>query len=362
MARRGLVADLRVGIARARKTQAIVRQAGVRVEQDGSTGPVTWSWPDPSPPESPDEVFAVFFEEPPRSTEPGDFAKLDDELRATKDYLQWKVDEHQRANEQLRSVNEELISRNEELQSLNAEVQAAKEEIQSTTRSSPRSTRRRRRSSARRSGRVTTPRRRSRPYRFRSSCSRRRSRSHPRTGPSRSNTAPQRRRPGERRASCRDSWTIPGSGRRSRAYVTGTRASWGVELDCELPRLGKRCLSLSARFVPMPDTGRLILLAIEDVTARRRGEAERAQLLRETQAAKASAEEANRAKDIFLATLSHELRTPLSTLLLSAELLRTGQLSEDKVRRTSTASRARPRRRRSSSTIFSTSLASSPAS
>ena len=136
----------------------------------------------------------------------------------------------------------------------------------------------------------------------------------------------------------------------------------GVELDCELPRLGKRCLSLSARFVPMPDTGRLILLAIEDVTARRRGEAERAQLLRETQAAKASAEEANRAKDIFLATLSHELRTPLSTLLLSAELLRTGQLSEDKVRRTVDASRERPKRRRSSSTIFSTSRASSPAS
>jgi len=106
-----------------------------------------------------------------------------------------------------------------------------------------------------------------------------------------------------------------------------------VELDWELPRIGTRCLSLAARFVSMPDTGRLILLTVEDVTARRRGEEERAQLLHEMQAAKASAEEANRAKDIFLATLSHELRTPLSTLLLSAELLRTGQLSEDKVRR-----------------------------
>ena len=76
MARRGLVADLRVGIARARKTQALVRQASVQVEQDGSTRTcdvvVT---PIASPPESPDEVFAVFFEEPPRSTAPRDFGK-----------------------------------------------------------------------------------------------------------------------------------------------------------------------------------------------------------------------------------------------------------------------------------------------
>ena len=91
---------------------------------------------------------------------------------------------------------------------------------------------------------------------------------------------------------------------RLRSALEGVRqrneSSLGVELDCDLPRLGKRCLSLSARFVPMPDTGRLILLTVEDVTAARRGEAERAQLLREMQAAKASAEEANRAKDIFL--------------------------------------------------------------
>ena len=108
----------------------------------------------------------------------------------------------------------------------------------------------------------------------------------------------------------------------------------GFALDCELPGLGRRCMSLSARAVPMPETGRLILLAIEDITGRRRDEKERAQLLRETQVAKASAEAANRTKDIFLATLSHELRTPLATLLLSAELLRSGMLAEDKIQRT----------------------------
>ena len=58
--------------------------------------------------------------------------KLEEELRATKEYLQRTIDAHQRATEELLSANEELASSNEELQSLNAKVQAAKEEIQST--------------------------------------------------------------------------------------------------------------------------------------------------------------------------------------------------------------------------------------
>ena len=40
--------------------------------------------------------------------------------------------------------------------------------------------------------------------------------------------------------------------------------------------------------------------------------------------ARAAAEEANRAKDSFLAMLSHELRNPLNTLLLSAQAMRRG--------------------------------------
>jgi len=55
---------------------------------------------------------------------------------------------------------------------------------------------------------------------------------------------------------------------------------------------------------------------------------ERAHLLEREQVARAEAEEANRAKDEFLATLSHELRTPLSTMLIWAELLRRRALDE----------------------------------
>ncbi|HWE97092.1 MAG TPA: PAS domain-containing sensor histidine kinase [Tepidisphaeraceae bacterium] len=49
-------------------------------------------------------------------------------------------------------------------------------------------------------------------------------------------------------------------------------------------------------------------------------------------AAKEAAEEANRAKDDFLATITHELRTPLGAVLLWSKMLRAGQLDEAKSR------------------------------
>ncbi len=108
----------------------------------------------------------------------------------------------------------------------------------------------------------------------------------------------------------------------------------GLEVTCDIPALGPRLLSLSGTSVPTPGKGRLFLLGAEDITQRRRAEAERDQLLHEMQAARASAEEANRTKDIFLATLSHELRTPLSTLMLHAELLRAEVLDEAELKNT----------------------------
>jgi signal transduction histidine kinase/DNA-binding response OmpR family regulator len=70
-----------------------------------------------------------------------------------------------------------------------------------------------------------------------------------------------------------------------------------------------------------------------EIAERKLAEEERAQLLIREQAARAEAEQANRTKDEFLATLSHELRTPLSAILGWSHLVRTGKLDEPQMAR-----------------------------
>ncbi|MBA2705623.1 MAG: response regulator [Blastocatellia bacterium] len=70
-----------------------------------------------------------------------------------------------------------------------------------------------------------------------------------------------------------------------------------------------------------------------EIAERKQAEEERAQLLVREQAARAEAEQANRTKDEFLATLSHELRTPLTAILGWSHLVRTGGLDKSQLNR-----------------------------
>jgi two-component system CheB/CheR fusion protein len=57
---------------------------------------------------------------------------LEQELAASREYLQSIIQDLEAANEELQSANEEILSSNEELQSTNEELDTAKEELQST--------------------------------------------------------------------------------------------------------------------------------------------------------------------------------------------------------------------------------------
>jgi signal transduction histidine kinase len=58
--------------------------------------------------------------------------------------------------------------------------------------------------------------------------------------------------------------------------------------------------------------------------------ADNAWLLQEAQRERARAEEASRAKDVFLATVSHELRTPLTAVVGWTQMLRAGAMADEK--------------------------------
>jgi signal transduction histidine kinase/DNA-binding response OmpR family regulator len=109
-------------------------------------------------------------------------------------------------------------------------------------------------------------------------------------------------------------WDIPALRTLLEDIVPKSSVFSDFELEHDFPALGRRVMLLNARKLQAGHHGELLVLAMEDVTERRRAEEEVA-------AAKEASEQANRTKSLFLANMSHELRTPLNAIVGYSEML-----------------------------------------
>jgi two-component system CheB/CheR fusion protein len=147
LAREGLLHGLRGALQAAKKSRRPARKQGLHVrdgaawhEVDIEVIPIV---------QSGETFYLVLFASQPAAADRHDarqhraaanragtqshrVSKLEDELAATREYLQSTIQELEAANEELQSANEEILSSNEELQSTNEELDTAKEELQST--------------------------------------------------------------------------------------------------------------------------------------------------------------------------------------------------------------------------------------
>ena len=110
--------------------------------------------------------------------------------------------------------------------------------------------------------------------------------------------------------------------------VTQTGESKSYEHDAMVRTTGSMRSYLSTKAPYRDAEGHLIGLVgiTRDISMRKQMESFRARALEREQAARTEAEQANRAKDEFLAMLSHELRTPLNAVYGWARMLRQGRL------------------------------------
>ena len=141
MAGEGLMPDLYFAIEEVKKKKTKVRKKNIIFKQNKKTIR-TDICIIPVPDTTSSEInFLLLFETPSiqqlsqknnnTNSNNEEFYNLKHELQATKEHLQFIVEEKDEVNQSLWSANEEILSTNEELQSMNEEMETAKEELES---------------------------------------------------------------------------------------------------------------------------------------------------------------------------------------------------------------------------------------
>jgi two-component system, chemotaxis family, CheB/CheR fusion protein len=150
MVREGLLSDLRSAVAQATRQGSTVRRKDLLVKNGKSSQTIELEVVPLHMANLKERYFMIVFHDgsfrgeekdpkPSRRQTKADKAqsegrdrrigRLEQELAATKEYLQSVIESQEATNEELQSANEEILSSNEELQSTNEELETAKEEL-----------------------------------------------------------------------------------------------------------------------------------------------------------------------------------------------------------------------------------------
>jgi PAS domain S-box-containing protein len=131
-------------------------------------------------------------------------------------------------------------------------------------------------------------------------------------------------------------WNIPALKTLLEEIIPQNSTFDDFEVEHDFESIGPKTMLLNARRFPPEGKWELILLAIADITERKRLEVERDGLLREAQEARARAEldasklaDADRHKNQFLTMLAHELRNPLAAVRNAVEVSSRSGSKED---------------------------------
>ena len=122
-------------------------------------------------------------------------------------------------------------------------------------------------------------------------------------------------------------WNIPALRTLLEEIIPQNSSFDDFEVEHDFETIGRKTMLLNARRFPPEGKWDLILLAISDITERKRLEREREGMLRAAEVARDRAEtdatklaEADRHKNQFLAMLAHELRNPLAAVRNAVEV------------------------------------------